>query len=206
MIELNPALKTHRWLIEHLSKNSDECMIWPYNKVGGYGMFGVGNRKTGYVHRFMCERANGPAPTRDHQAAHSCGNPSCANPRHLSWKTISENLLDKRIHGTVIANNYGSTGNLNPDQVAEIRALKGKMSQAKIAERFGVKRGCIQYWHKDDKVPVRTRGWTVRSSCIHGHEFTEENTYWWNGRRKCRTCAAAYYRVRRRAKVMPTSK
>jgi hypothetical protein len=38
--------------------------------------------------------------------------------------------------------------------------------------------------------------------CIHGHEFTTENTYWWGGKRHCRTCAnrrVAEYNARRAA-------
>ncbi|HEY5986999.1 MAG TPA: HNH endonuclease signature motif containing protein [Streptosporangiaceae bacterium] len=27
--------------------------------------------------------------------------------------------------------------------------------------------------------------------CIHGHEYTPENTYWWKGERQCRTCLQA---------------
>jgi hypothetical protein len=29
----------------------------------------------------------------------------------------------------------------------------------------------------------------AQTHCIHGHEFTAENTYVWRGTRKCRTCA-----------------
>ena len=30
----------------------------------------------------------------------------------------------------------------------------------------------------------------LRTHCKHGHEFTEENIYWYNGSRRCRKCNA----------------
>jgi hypothetical protein len=36
-----------------------------------------------------------------------------------------------------------------------------------------------------------------KTHCIHGHEFTPENTYRWKGLRSCRTCAARRNRERR---------
>lgn len=41
----------------------------------------------------------------------------------------------------------------------------------------------------------------AKTHCIHGHEYTEDNSYWSNGFRKCRTCVlarvnAAYRRER----------
>lgn len=43
---------------------------------------------------------------------------------------------------------------------------------------------------------LRSRGGTggyypfrrVPTHCIRGHAYTEENTYWWGGKRFCRTC------------------
>lgn len=41
-----------------------------------------------------------------------------------------------------------------------------------------------------------------KTHCDHGHEFTPENTYRDSrGGRKCRACAAAYQRARRRANI-----
>lgn len=36
-----------------------------------------------------------------------------------------------------------------------------------------------------------------QTHCKHGHEFTEENTRLYNGKRHCRTCARLYMRDRR---------
>lgn len=121
--------------------NRPRCVIWPFSRPTGYGML-VHNGKSFYAHRFMCEIAHGPAPTPQHQAAHSCGNGhnGCVNPRHLSWQTNSENQLERRRHGT-----NGTRSKLTPEQVLEIRRLKGVKSELELAKMFGVSRSTIQY-------------------------------------------------------------
>ncbi len=37
----------------------------------------------------------------------------------------------------------------------------------------------------------------VMTHCVHGHEFTDENTYRWRGHRKCRACHARNERDKR---------
>lgn len=144
------------WLREHVNYQADECLIWPMNRNRelGYGMLGYLG-KLCYAHRMMCELAHGAPPTSEHQASHSCGkgHEGCVNPRHLEWKTISENLLEKRRHGTQ-SSGKGSRTLLTVAQIAEIRAAHGVESQYATARRFGVKRGTIQYWQKDNEPPA----------------------------------------------------
>lgn len=132
--------KCYQWLQDHLGYEGDYCLIWPfYRNPNGYGQLGYLGEDH-YAHRFMCELANGPPPTPEHEAAHSCGNGAggCAHPKHLSWKTKSGNLLDCREHGTHSRNTYGSMGRLSPEQVQEIRDLKGKKTQSEIAAIYGI--------------------------------------------------------------------
>ncbi len=129
--------------------------MWPFSHNGlGYGRLGV-NGKGSYAHRVMCELAHGKPP-EGHQASHSCGHGhlGCVNPNHLSWKTNSDNQLDRRVHGTERKRD-GIRQKLSAEQVAQVRALKGKISLFKIAEMFGVKRGCIEYWHRTDHEPMK---------------------------------------------------
>lgn len=121
---------------------TDKCIIWPFsiNKVDGYAYFGTGGKDGffGRVHAYVCEMVHGPKPTLEHQAAHSCHNRICINPRHISWKTPSQNMRDKRENGTTVAHRTGYRGKLSPDEVREIRNLEGEMTQEAIAKKFGV--------------------------------------------------------------------
>lgn len=124
----------------------DACVTWPLTKDSrGYGQCGVDGQLL-RAHRVMCELAHGPAPSPAHHAAHSCGNGhlACVNPKHLSWKTASENGLDRRQHGTHATSKNGSRSPLTPTQVAEIRSLIGRMTVTAIAKRFDISRRTVE--------------------------------------------------------------
>jgi DNA-binding transcriptional regulator YiaG len=143
------------WIRKHIGYCSDDCLPWPFAKDPHYGrgIFGL-NGKVLWAHRYMCELVHGPAPDDRPQAAHSCGNGhlGCCNPRHLSWKTNSENQLDRVSHGRH-EGGKGARTYLTPAQISEIRASKGVVTQLKLANKFGVKRGTIEYWQRHDREP-----------------------------------------------------
>ncbi len=129
-----------KFLRDHVSYASDDCLIWPFSRhPTGYASFGYLG-KSYYAHRFMCRLVHGAPPSPEHkQTSHSCHNPRCVNPRHLSWATASQNMLDKRANGTQSNNGgHGRKGKLSPEQVAEIRAVKGTETLATTAARFNV--------------------------------------------------------------------
>lgn len=132
--------KAIKWLRDHVAyPHKDWCLIWPFSRTRGYGGFCyMGKHQV--AHRFMCELVHGLPPSPEHHAAHSCGNgeDGCVNPWHLFWKTPSANSLDKRLHGT--AYREGRNNKLTPQQVLEIRGLRGKKTQDDLAEMFGVGR------------------------------------------------------------------
>lgn len=103
-----------------------------------------------WAHRLMCEMAHGAPPTPKHQAAHNCGKGhyGCVNPKHLEWKTNSQNQLDRAKNGNALRNTHGPGSALSDEDKAAIVALKGQMPQTKIAAKFGVSLGCVQYWLK----------------------------------------------------------
>jgi hypothetical protein len=140
------------WLHERVHHAGDDCLIWPFSTNGtGYGRLGYEGRGY-YAHRFMCDLAHGPAPDADHEVAHSCGNGmgGCVNPRHLAWKTRSENQLDRRRHGTHVTSTWGARGKLSSEEKMEILALKGKLPQRAIAARYGVHFETISRIHRTD--------------------------------------------------------
>lgn len=128
-----------KWLLDHADYDKPYCLIWPFSRTRGYGHFSFEGELM-YAHRYMCELVKGPPPSPEHHAAHSCnrGEDGCVNPTHLDWKTPSQNQLDKRVSGT--ASRSGGRYKLTPDDVAKIRALKGRETQDAMARMFGVSR------------------------------------------------------------------
>lgn len=135
------AAPSKRWLEQHLDHADREfCLIWPLSRAqNGYPTAGKNNAIR--PHRIMCEYRNGPAPSPGHQAAHSCGKGhlGCVNPWHLNWKTPAENQRERyQQHGLM------PSRKLTPEQVDEIRALKGRERTVDTAARFQVSEANIR--------------------------------------------------------------
>lgn len=127
------------WIKQYRDFCGRRCVIWPYGRnSAGYAFYGRGG-KMFYVHRYMCEYRNGPAPKGAH-AAHSCGNTGCCNPMHLSWKTPSANQHDRRHIGRPFT---GRREVFSPAMVAEVRRSPEK--PAKIAKRLGMTEANVRH-------------------------------------------------------------
>jgi hypothetical protein len=170
-----------RFIRQHEQYSHDEwCLIWPFSTTRGYGTFGYLG-KSYYAHRFMCELAKGRAPSDIHEAAHSCGDPACVNPNHLSWKTPSENGLDNRQHGTHVRSRYGNAGKLTQDQADTIRNQRDAKTLLELAEEYGVSESCISnvWTGKTHYRPSKITYWTeaeiqqLRESVAAGMNFTQ---------------------------------
>jgi hypothetical protein len=131
------------WIRGHVGYSGDDCLLWPFSRTRGYGTFGYLGEHL-YVHRYMCELANGPPPTPEHEATHSCGRGhlGCATPKHLFWKTPGENLQEAYEHGS-LAYRRKTRFLLTSAKVKKIRPLKGTESAARVALRFGVSESTI---------------------------------------------------------------
>lgn len=140
--KLDGGGKQKAWIRAHLDYPHDWCLIWPFAR--GEGKTTQFGNPSVNLPRFMCEYRNGPPPTSKHQAAHSCGrgHDGCANPLHLSWKTNSENQIERYQHSGPVPR-----AKLNPQQVDEIRALKDRARVPDIAKQFGVSEVTIRSIH-----------------------------------------------------------
>jgi hypothetical protein len=123
----------------------EACLLWPFGRSRrGDARMAVG-RKLKQAARVLCEIEHGPPPTPEHHAAHSCGNGhlGCVNRYHLSWKTPLENNADMLVHGTRIAGEKNHKAKITAGDAADIRRLRGSMSQQKIAEKYGLKQAAV---------------------------------------------------------------
>jgi hypothetical protein len=132
--------------MSRVDKNgANGCWQW-LGKVNnwGYGKFFPFYKEV-RAHRWAYEQMVGPIP-EGAVIMHSCDNPACVNPAHLSAGTLSDNSQD------CLKKNRKKTAKLTVEQVREIRArLKGQPNKWKIYEAiapdYGVQAGCIYLIH-----------------------------------------------------------
>ena len=120
--------------------DGDSCLYWPFSrKPDGYAPLKQNGRNSS-VHRILCEIYNGPSPTPEHEAAHSCGKgrQGCVAKRHLRWATHQENIDDMVAHGTRPEGERHGRRKLTADQVIQIRQLARSITLKEIASRFDI--------------------------------------------------------------------
>jgi hypothetical protein len=127
-----------------LRHKGPECLFWPFDiNSTGYARITI-NGKRLLVSHFVCEHVNGRAPI-DYEAAHLCGNGhlGCVSPQHMKWKTHTENMADRLIHGTHCRGEKQWNVKLTEAQAREILALRGLMPHRDIAKQYAVSKGTI---------------------------------------------------------------
>lgn len=131
-----------RLYLAALTHTGTECLIWPFGKNSwGYATYKIRNDgRTQILPRRICEDKHGPAPTKHHQAGHSCGKGhlGCYNPNHIRWVTPKQNIDDQRCHGTLARGAKKSTCILTEEQVREIRSMRGVIGAPTLAKRYNV--------------------------------------------------------------------
>jgi hypothetical protein len=81
------------WSRTTAAHNGKGCITWTgFRRPDGYGEFSVDGEVV-RAHRWICEQVNG-AVAAGLVVMHSCDEPSCVNPEHLSPGTTGENTAD----------------------------------------------------------------------------------------------------------------
>ena len=135
----------HEYLENVLKFNAEDCLAWPYTRTSsGYGQITIEGRRHN-VSRYVCMVVQGPPPTPEHIAAHNCGKGhlGCVNPKHIAWKTPSENQNDRNTHGTDMRGEQHHQAKLTEQKIRKIRDLAHTHTNAAIAKMFGVSFGQV---------------------------------------------------------------
>ncbi len=135
--------------LERLSQvGSNGCINFVgYCSPDGYGRITV-NRKAKMAHRVAYEIHKGVIPD-NMEVMHSCDNPCCVNPDHLSVGTHDDNIQDMVIKGrqrgtTMHCGVSNPSAKLNPEKAFEIRwySAMGR-KQSDISKNYGVSSALI---------------------------------------------------------------
>lgn len=138
-----------------------DCWEWQYSKRGsgdrvggGYGYFTL--RGTKYsTHRFAYELTKGEIP-EGLKILHSCDNPPCCNPQHLSLGTDQDNVLDMFAKGRggigeshwtkhkpecLARGEKQHSAKMTPEKVRAMRQRwdAGGATSRELAKEFGIK-------------------------------------------------------------------
>lgn len=148
--------KAHLWaqFNEHVSRNDpSECWLWTGRAVKGYGTIFTRlsphtKARTVYAHRLSWLLHYGPIPRGSGYhgtcVCHTCDNRACVNPDHLFLGSNADNMKDMarkgRARGKGPCGMTNGAAKITSDQVAQIRALEGKMLHREIAALFGISR------------------------------------------------------------------
>ena len=122
----------------------DDCWKWTGARRLGYGRLNVSG-KTWNAHRLAYTLAVGPIPVGIN-VLHSCDEPPCFNPAHLSLGTQTDNMRDMRQKNrwrAHIGSGHGMA-KLTEEQIKDIRQrrMSGERLQL-IAESYGVTKALV---------------------------------------------------------------
>lgn len=122
-----------------------DCIEWYGAKVNGYGIKRYSG-KTRKAHRLAyCEAHGLELEDIDGQLVrHSCDNPGCVNPAHLSLGTAWDNMNDKVLRGRAKGQPGGEShaqAKLTWAIVDEIRS--SNLTRKELAEKFNCSRATV---------------------------------------------------------------
>ncbi len=120
--------------------------MWTAGRRGdGYGAFGIWPKQVG-AHRYSFELHNGPIPD-GLVVMHSCDEPLCVNPAHLSLGTQRDNQDDSVRKGRRKPGSQNSQAKLTEAQVIEMRKTyaDGGITQKELATRYGVSHALVSF-------------------------------------------------------------
>lgn len=147
------SIKGHATLEERFwrfvdKRGEDECWDWAGQRVCGYGRISIGARgfASEGAHRVSWQMHNGKQVPDGMFVMHSCDNPGCVNPKHLSVGTPRDNFNDMVSKGrrkyVIPLGEQNGKAIITKEIVLEIRA--SNLKHTELARKYGVSPKCIQ--------------------------------------------------------------
>lgn len=100
-MDFSPTLIERFWAQVDTTAGPDGCWPWlgdTQERRGGRMVGRIFNHKDAHPRVLKAHRVALAIKTgemREEDACHSCDNPICCNPRHLSWGRHSENMVEQ---------------------------------------------------------------------------------------------------------------
>ena len=136
-----PRMPEVERFMSKVRKLESGCWLWTaYRMKNGYGLFRMPT-KNELAHRAAYRLFNGVLDSRD--VMHSCDNPACVNPKHLSLGTRKENMQDAKIKMRTRVGELHGKAKLTNAQVQFAKTASGL--QREIALALGVSQGHISF-------------------------------------------------------------
>jgi len=144
---------------KYVEKQEGGCWKWCGGKdIKQYGIFFFKGRAQ-FAHRvslLIYDKIQQFTPGL--QVRHSCNEPSCVNPEHLSEGTREQNCADKVIHGTSLRGERCHFAKLDWVKVSEIREKASEgIKTKKLSEDYGVSGSTIRNIIKNNAWVVDVR-------------------------------------------------
>lgn len=139
-----PHTVKKRLLSKYRVNEATGCWEWTGQRKKDrfdYGLLWIG-QGVKRAHRVSYEVHKGPIP-EGLDILHSCDNPPCINPDHLSVGTRGENCTDAASRDRFPLNEKHHNTKLTVEQVKEIREYDGDFTQAELAKLYGVHQSLI---------------------------------------------------------------
>lgn len=132
------------------SRQNGECLECTYAGSRGYAnVTAIINGKTYKIlaHRLAYYLSYGEL-NKDMHVCHLCDNPKCINPEHLFQGSARDNVQDKMTKGRCLSGTNHPMAKLTYKEIQEIRLLRGKLSQTKIAEKYKISQTHVSAIHR----------------------------------------------------------
>lgn len=125
-------------------KRVGDCLMWQGCRGSrGYGWMAVGKTNREATHRISWAIANNAQPPRGMHVMHSCDNPSCVNPSHLSLGTAKDNQRDCWLKGrkNPLRGSRHASSRYSESQIIQAAAFfAAGFTYAQVAEKVSVNR------------------------------------------------------------------